>query len=226
MKRRWFAAAALLAAGAGAAGVLAWRDGGGPDLGHVIARVDGVPVYSSQAETRLESVASGHAEFDVDLAEEWKPRVMQTLVDDAIVRAEADRRGIAVTDDDVDAQVAEVRGAAATGEEFDEWLDGQGITLEELERRVELKLTWGRVQQAVVADVTVEDDAVAVYYRRHREDFRTANGVRPLFEVRPSIEETLLGREQDRTFTAWLDDRRAAVEVELLDDEWEWEAPR
>ena len=221
MKKRWLVAGAALAAGGMlAAGYAVTRDTTPPDHGSVIARVDGVPIYSEYAQTRLESVTSGHEGFDVDLADEWKPQVLQSLVDDVIVRREAEQRDIEVTGADVDAEVQRVRSMAGEEDDFDSWLKEQGMTLAELERRAENRLRWGRVQDAVIGEIAVSNEEIKAYYDKHLADFTSAAGTRELFEVKSSIEEKLVAEKGSAAFQAWLTAQRDKADVEVLDDSW------
>jgi len=179
-----------------------------------------VPIYSEYAQTRLESVTSGHEGFDVDLADEWKPQVLQSLVDDVIVRREAEQRDIEVTGADVDAEVRRVRSMAGEAEDFDSWLKEQGMTLAELERRAENRLRWERVQDAVIGEIAVSSEEIKAYYDKHLADFTSAAGTRELFEVKSSIEEKLVAEKGSAAFQAWLTAQRDKADVEVLDDSW------
>lgn len=221
MKMRWIAAGAALAIGGTAAAAYALnRDTATPDRGSVIARVNGYPLYSAYAQIRLNDLTSGHAEFDVDLADKWKPEVLKSMVADVIVSQEAERRGIEVTESDLAAEVAKVRSMSGPADKFDDWLESQGMTLTELERRVENKLRWDKVSTAVIGEVTVSDAEISAYYDDHSEDFTDSEGVRPLFEVKPSIEEMLVTGKENAKLDAWLAAQRDKAEVEILDDTW------
>jgi len=221
VKMRWIAAGAALAIGGTAAAAYALnRDTATPDRGSVIARVNGYPLYSAYAQIRLNDLTSGHAEFDVDLADKWKPEVLKSMVADVIVSQEAERRGIEVTESDLAAEVAKVRSMSGPADKFDDWLESQGMTLTELERRVENKLRWDKVSTAVIGEVTVSDAEISAYYDDHSEDFTDSEGVRPLFEVKPSIEEMLVTGKENAKLDAWLAAQRDKAEVEILDDTW------
>jgi len=214
------AAVAMLAIGCGGGG----GGSAAPDRGTVIARVDGDPIYSSYAQQRLASITSAHEATDqeVDVVDpSVRKQVLQSLVDDVIVAQEATRRGVDVSDSELAAEVEKVKNMSGPSDQFDKWLKDQGMTIEELERRVRNNLRWDAVKASVVAEVKVTEREVKAYYKKHADDYRTDVGVRPLFEVRPDIEDALLATKQNGEFVAWLKAARAKADVEVLDETWE-----
>jgi len=195
-----------------------WRS---EDRGPVVARVDGRPIFLSEARARLQGLSSVHGEIEQALGKEWQEKVLQSLVDDVIIREEADRRGIHLTDQEVAAAVDQIRQDLPQPGAFESWLDEQGMDLAELERRVTLNLLAARVYMAVTAPVTVSGQEIRAYYRSHRADYEEVDGTIPsLLEVRGSIRQDLEKREKDRAFAAWLDGRRQAVNVVVVLDDW------
>ncbi len=223
MTPRW--KAALLAGALAAAGTLAFvllRDGGeaASDRGPVIARVDGTPIHLAEARTRVQGVATVHDEGG--LGPEWADRILQSLIDDVIIGAEARSRGIEPGEEEIEEGMSSIRTDFATEAEFEEWLEQQDMDLPELRRRVTLDLLTSRVYLAVTADVRVTDEAIRNYYRSHRSEYVVDDRRIPLLEVREDIRQMLEKRDSDRAFDEWLTDGREGARVVVLMQDW-WE---
>ncbi len=211
---------ALAGAGVSAAALMhvgPWRP---RDLGPVMARVDGRPVYLSQARARTQGLTSVHGDIAVALGPTWPEKVLQSLVDDVIIQEEAERRGIALSPDDLSAAVAQVRGDFPSEDEFGRWLESQHMDLAELERRMSLNLLAARVYLAVTRPVEVTPAEIRDYYRKHRTDYEEDDRTVPLLEVRTTIRDTLEKQEKDAAFADWLDARREAAKVDVIIDDW------
>ncbi len=224
---------ALAVGGAYALGFGPWADGGGDeandapftptraDDGAVIAKVDGTPIYLVDAESRVDGLASMHGDVEETLGEDWPDVVLQSLVDDVLILAEADRLGIVVTQGDIDRSIGRIRGMVGTEEAFESWLSDQGTTLDELQRRVWLQTLAARVYLAVTEDVSITQAELREYYRTHKDEFRSEEGwVIPFLSVRDTLQEDMLKENQDEAYAAWLEEARAGAEVVVLDDGW------
>jgi hypothetical protein len=217
-----FAAVALaVAALAYALHLGPWAAPASPDLGPVIARVDGDPIHLAEARARVESLASVHGDIEQTLGKDWPEQVLRSLVDDRVLVHAAAELGITVTDEEVAAHLQRVESLLPEDESLDEWLASQGITRQELERRIRLQLIGARVYEAVTRDVTVTGAEIRTYYRDHRDEFEQVDGtVTPLLEVRRSLRETLLQQARDEAYAAWLRDARARAEVVVVMPDW------
>lgn len=193
----------------------------GADRGPVVATVDGEPIYLSDARYRALGLASTHGDLVGSLGEAWYDEVLWSLVDDVIIRDEAARLGLSVPDQEVAAQILELRGLFPSLTEYEAWLASQQIDEDELERRIRLQALAVRVYQAVTADVVVGDEEISAYYEEHTDEFVGGNGDPvPLAEVRASIEESLLQEKRSEAYAAWRDERRDAVSVVIVMNEW------
>ncbi len=200
-----------------------WAREAPPDPGPVIATVDGAPIHLAEAAARVESLSSVHGDVREVLGEDWPERVLQTLVDDRILEREARALGVSVTPEDIEVELASVEAMLPEGQDLDAWVASQGMTREELERRVRLQLLGARVYQAVTRDVRVTGAEIRAYYREHRSDYEGVDGsVAPLLQVRRSIRETLLQEAQDRAYAEWLEEARGRTEVVIVLPNW-WE---
>lgn len=217
-KLRLLAACALVAAVV--IGYLSFHASASLDMGPVIARVDGTPIYLAQAKARVEGLSSVHGDVQATLGADWQEKVMQSLVDDVIVRHEAVRRGLAVSEADLAETVQGIRNDFPGQAAFEKWLEEQGMSEQELERRVELNMLSVRLYTDLTADVKVTNEQIRDYYQEHKSDFEGPDGTPPLLEVRAQISESLLKQAQDATFGAWLEQRRQDENVVIVLEDW------
>jgi hypothetical protein len=126
-----------------------------------------------------------------------------------------------VTDEQIAEHVDQLKTNFGGDAAFDSWLKSQSMDLAELERRIRLQTIAADVYDAVTADAHVDATDIASYYRKHRDDYRQSDGtVTPLFDVRTDIQQKLLKSAQDRAFAAWLQDRRDAASVSIVNPDW------
>lgn len=189
------------------------------DLGPVIARVDGQPIYLEEARSRFAGLTTIHAGGGSDLGKEWKDRIFQSLIDDKIILAAAEDLGITYTPQELAAAVARVQEMA--GGDLETWLAGQDITRAELERRLTLNQLAARVYITLTQDVKVSGAEVRDYYLIHRADYENADGsVEPFLAVRRSVREALVKQEQEQAFADWLEGQRKEADVVVIDEDW------
>jgi hypothetical protein len=218
---------ALIASGVVVAGVLAgWYASRAtsqppPDLGPVIARVDGKPIYLSEARSRVEGLRSVHGDIVKVLGTDWPQKVMQSLVDDKILAEEAGRRGIVIGDSEVQSSLLKLQQQFGGEQGFDSWLSDQGMSRTEIERRILLQLEAAQVYEAVTSDVTVPVGDLRDYYRKHRSDYTGSDGeTLPFGTVRQSLHQTFEKERKDAAYAEWLKGARAAADVVIVDQDW------
>lgn len=189
------------------------------DPGRAIARVNGVIIYESQATSRFEGIRRTHG-ATLQLDEEWRAKVLRTLIDDVVTERAATELGIAVTSEDIHKHLQEFKERFSSDAEYRRWLTDTGLDEQELMRRMRLQTLTALVYERVTEDVRVTGDAIEKYYSAHLDDFPGDEGTKPLLEVRSDIEEILLKQTKDDTFSAWLDLRSGAANVTILDPAW------
>ena len=94
-------------------------------------------------------------------------QVLKQMIDERLLRQEAERLGIKVSPEEIDRFLARFKEQNnLTEEKFQEFLAAQGLTLQEYRQRVaeqikRLKLVQGRLQERVV----ITDEEIEKYYR-------------------------------------------------------------
>jgi parvulin-like peptidyl-prolyl isomerase len=191
------------------------------DHGSVIATVDGRPIYFDDARSRVEGLSTMHGSLETSLGSHWYEQVFQSLVDDKIIQADAERRGIGLTDQEIANEVLRLQGMFSSVTEYQGWLDSQGIDQDELQRRIALQGVATRVYEAVTSNVGVSDQELRAYYEAHPGRFRTADGELPPFEdVAATVEQVAMKEKKDGVYADWLDQQRRSVDVVVVMKDW------
>lgn len=94
-------------------------------------------------------------------------QILDTLVMETLVEQKAREKGIKITKEAIDTQIAEIRqNVADQGQDFDQLLAMQNLTLKALEKQVE---QWQTIEALVGADVEVTEDEIAQYLEDNKE---------------------------------------------------------
>jgi parvulin-like peptidyl-prolyl isomerase len=138
-------------------GYFAWRYHPQSDLA---ALVGGEKIYWSEIDGKLQSLKGmilRDMNVDIDspqagqLVADLKKRILDALIQEKILLAEATRAGAKVTPEEVTARVAAIqKERALTDEAFAELLKSHGLTLEALRERVGRELL---IEQAIDAGI-------------------------------------------------------------------------
>jgi parvulin-like peptidyl-prolyl isomerase len=173
MTVRRVAVAAAVVVALGAAGGGAWylstqaRRGGA-----VAVRVNGEAIYWSQVDAEVRRAA---AQFGVDPSnpefEKQREQITKIIVDQMVaqrlIMQEARKRHLTATDQEVEAQLAEIVKRFPGKAEFEQALQRNNLTLAGLRDLLRVQLTQRRVAEAV-AQVTVTDDEVRRQFDSNR----------------------------------------------------------
>jgi hypothetical protein len=116
-----------------------------PDLGPIIAKVNGDPIFLADARSRIDGIATVHGEISDVLGKDWQQVVLQSMVDDQLLSQEAEQLGIEVTEEDMQTWYAEIQGSIGSDQTVDQWLQTQGMTRAEMERTIARQIIGTRV---------------------------------------------------------------------------------
>ncbi|MFW5722510.1 MAG: SurA N-terminal domain-containing protein, partial [Desulfohalobiaceae bacterium] len=111
--------------------------------------------------------------------EKIRREILGKMLDNILIRQEAERMGISVSQVEVDAQIRRIkqeRGLAE--EEFEDQLRLQGLTREELAEQIRADLLRKRLLSSMVTNkVVVTDEQISDYYQEHQDEFRVDKAV-------------------------------------------------
>lgn len=141
-----------------------------------IARVGTVFISETQfVSLRDAYVEAGKAPAEdehPDLYREFERRVAQHLVVLEVLRQEAPGYGIAVTEQDVQAEIEKIKDMFQGDQRrFEAALKKQGLTLVELGQSIRERLLLEQMKMAVTRGVEVTEEAIRAYYEAHKADY-------------------------------------------------------
>ncbi|CAK7033414.1 MAG: Chaperone SurA [Desulfovibrio sp.] len=111
--------------------------------------------------------------------DEIMSRVLTVMIDDMLLRQEAERLQIKVSDADVDNEVRKiVQRNQVTMKEFEARLAAQGGTMDMLKERVRNNILSQRIINIMIARKSVvTSDEIKTYYEAHKNDFEAERSV-------------------------------------------------
>jgi len=140
-----------------------------------------------------------------------KEDVLLSLVNQVLVLKEADRRGLAVSDQDVSGAVADMD----EDETVELGLPGGGDD-PGFRERVRRFLLFGLVKSAVVGTIEVPVDVLEAAYRAD-----PSLHVLEFSEAAPVLRKRIVSRESDRRWAEWLGRQRACADIRVLDSSFD-----
>jgi parvulin-like peptidyl-prolyl isomerase len=140
--------------------------------GEIIATVNGEPIYEEDINAIYNQLPEQYRE--------QLPRevILNQSIDKLLLLQEARRRGIEVTEEDVDEQLEKIKSQfGLDDEQLETVLANQSITLEEYKELVSEELLLQRVlEEAIISRVSVSDQEVIEYYDTHQDEFSAPAG--------------------------------------------------
>jgi peptidyl-prolyl cis-trans isomerase C len=203
------AATLLLLTGCKAASPSNTQAGAGDAPPPVVATVNNRPISTRLYEMYLKN---GREALGIDPATEdgkrklelLKEGVVSELIDRSLIAQEAERRGLSISQDEM--QQAEGRAMAEYGGErqFDEYLSANHLSRDEYREVIRWEIYGGKMQQEFSKEITVSDEDVKNYYDEHKQEaaFQLAERVTAshiLIAARPNLIRQQLEREKNLT---------------------------
>lgn len=93
------------------------------------------------------------------------------LIRIAVLEPEAEARDISVTEDDIDAQIEEIKGGFPDEAGFEDALKQQGLTMAALRSYVYQSELEARLRADVTAETDLSDEAIEEYYNDNIDDY-------------------------------------------------------
>jgi peptidyl-prolyl cis-trans isomerase C len=175
--------------------------GGKPDAAggaRAVAVVNGETIPSDALVRELRDARAGAGEAIAQQDEAFRRRVLDALVDRALLLQEARARSIVVGQDQVERAFLRVR-SEYPGTHFDDLLAQERLSPTDLKRRLKDQLTIERLfEQEVFPRVQVVDAEVQRHYADHAAEYQEPERVRVLQIVVPTRDEAVQIREKLR----------------------------
>ncbi|NBD22519.1 peptidylprolyl isomerase [Paenibacillus sp. T1] len=102
-------------------------------------------------------------------------QTMDNLIQDQLIKQEADKAGIVISDADVDKEIANIKKRFPTEADFESALQQSGMTLDDLKKQTPMQLRIRKIlePQAKVTDKDVED-----YFNQNKAQYDTPEEVK------------------------------------------------
>jgi len=149
-------------------------DSGGDEETQVVAKVNGTPITQRQL---VEELRYGPG-----------PKVLLRMIDERLITAEAARRGIRPTPQQVELKLSQAASRFGSEKDLKDMLRERGQSLAELKDRLRLD---AMLDQIATQQTTIEDSAIQQYYEENTDEFSYGEQVRArmiLTEVRQNAE--------------------------------------
>lgn len=200
-----------------------------PDLDaipDVVAEVNGeevtkdefVPIYEAAfAQAASQAQMGGEAPDE----EQLRKQTADDLVDTELLAQEAEARGLEVSDDDVDAELAELaeQNGMKSADELLEAVEQQGVTAEQARDQVETQV----LVEQLVADENgpiepTDEELRALYAQAKQQQAQAGEGAQqipPFAQVRDQLVEQATNQEIGKVATALVEDLRADADITI-----------
>lgn len=138
----------------------------------LLATVNGEPIYAADVEDALQLLPE---QFHTD---ESRSEILEQTIDLVLLKQEATRRGIVITDAQVENAISElVNASGRSPQELRLLLADRNLTLDDYRRFIKDSLVAQElVEQAITNRVTVTEQEIVAYYNEHRSDLAPPRG--------------------------------------------------
>jgi peptidyl-prolyl cis-trans isomerase C len=138
----------------------------------VVAKVNGAPINKGEL---LKTAAQVHSQMMPNAPEtaDFYRRVLDNLVARELLLQEAKTAGITASEEEVNKQVAELKGRFPSPEKFQEELKKEGMTEAELSQKArDAFLMQKLVESKVINGLTVSDADIKAFYDKNQEQMK------------------------------------------------------
>ncbi len=186
-----------------------------------VALVNGQSISQYELDTSIEQLSAGAASQGIDqndpqVQQGLRDQALEVLINTELLRQEAERRGVTVTDEEVqarlDALVQQVGGEEVLAERMEEF----GVSMETLESDIRSELAIQKVLDAVFAEreITVTEEEINEYYTAAGGE---EAGLPPLQEVRDQVELEVQNTKQQEIINELITELRASATIEIIE---------
>lgn len=178
----------------------------------VVARVNGTPITEAMVNAVVKGAISGAKEPPPsDEIARLSDAALESLIDLELLYGAAQKAGVTVGDQQVDAQLARDRARFATPADYDAALQRAGMTAAQL--RADTRKTMivtAFLEKVVWKDVRLPADAAQQYYDQHRAEL----GGKSFATLKPAIEQSLLADKREQAQRAYLLELKKTAVIE------------
>ena len=224
-KSRTLLGVAIVAVVVVVVGVVVWLAFGSssPSLGvsgNAVATVNGETITKNEFQDRYDQLTQSLGQQADQVSDaRIQQQALQSLVTEEILAQYADKNGIEVSDQEIQARIDQLTQQSGGEEQFKERLSQQNISMEDVRTSVDQQLT----RQAIAEDQGTSTGTVSDEEARARYDQMTANAgqnaqIPPFEQVKAALKQQLEQQKQQQVLTSLSQELREEYDVEVLLD--------
>ncbi len=150
----------------------------------VLATIDGMTITAQEFKSAIDKLKTGipgEEGIDEERARVMKINLLNQLIEKKILTAEAEKLGITVSKEEIDAEVENIIGEYPDSKVFNEKVKEIDIDISQWRKEIEYKILLGKLIEAVASKgVKITPEEVEKYYNEHRYEYDTPKKVRAL----------------------------------------------
>lgn len=158
----------------------------------IVATVNGTPI------TRYSLIK--------ELEKQGGKQVLEGLVIQKIIDQEANKKGVKVTDQDIDAEIDKIRGQIPQGMTLEQMLELQGGDIQTLRTQLVLQI---KLRKILEDQVTVTDEEVNAEYEANKESYANISEQ----EAKAQIKEGLEQQKLSGLINTWIEQKKSEADV-------------
>ncbi len=182
-----------------------------------VATVNGEPIEESEFNTLQAQVIAAQgidvSTLDASAQAQLSAQIVNALVSQKLLQQAVASSNITVSDADVRAELDTVKGQFEDQTAYENALAAQGLTENVLLAQIRTELTTQAYleQELNLSAVTATEEEITIAY-----EGAVTEDTPPLEEIRDQVEAFIIQQKQQELINAYIDELRAAAEIEVL----------
>jgi foldase protein PrsA len=142
----------------------------------VAAKVNGQVIKVSELNTQLDQLKKQYPQMFTGTDAQgrlldFKQRLLDNLINQALIEQAAKKKGITVSDADVQKQIDQLKSGFKDATLFEQALKSAGMTLDSLKTQIRNQLVTQKLVESLSANQTVSDSDIKTYYDANKAQF-------------------------------------------------------
>jgi len=178
----------------------------------VVARVNGVAITEREVNDIVRAAITGRPQPpSSDEIAQLSDVALTSLIDFELLQEAAKARGITVTDQEIDAEIAHNKAHFASTADYDKAMAASGLSREALRTDTRNTMAVNKLLETVVwKDIKVSPESARAFYDQNKDQL----GGKSFEELRPAIEQSLLDDARVAAQRSYAADLRKNAKIE------------